>query len=57
MCKHKHCAAFKETLGVFDFPTLRGRKHAPTAGQIIAARKAAHANGHAPLALATRSNS
>jgi hypothetical protein len=52
LCKYKHCAAFKETLSVCDFPTLRGRKHAPTAGQIIAARKAAHANGHAPLALA-----
>ena len=30
----------------------RSRKHAPTADQIIAARKAAHARGHAPLALA-----
>ena len=52
LCKFKACAAFKETLSVCDFPTLRGRKHAPTADQIIAARKAAHAKGHAPLALA-----
>jgi hypothetical protein len=52
LCKFKACAAFKETLSVCDFPTLRGRKHAPTAGQIVAARKAAHASGHAPLALA-----
>jgi hypothetical protein len=52
LCKYKGCADFKVTLAACEFPTLRGRKHAPTADQIIAARKAAHARGHAPLALA-----
>jgi hypothetical protein len=52
ICKYKGCADFKAILRECDFPGTRRRMHAPTADQIIAARKAAHARGHAPLALA-----
>ena len=52
ICKYKGCADFKAILTECDFPGMRRRKHAPTADQIIAARKAAHARGDAPLALA-----
>lgn len=43
--------AFQDVLGELEFPRPRSRKHAPTAKQIIAARKAAHENGKPSRAL------
>ncbi len=46
------CLALRETLTVTDLPAPRPRTQAPTAAQIIAARKAAHELGKPSLALA-----
>jgi hypothetical protein len=40
------CAEFKSILEELEFPSLRPRPYAPTAEQVAAARKAAHAAGH-----------
>lgn len=48
VCRLDGCAAFNAILGELTFPALKPRVAAPTAGQIVAARKAAHADG-APL--------
>jgi hypothetical protein len=52
LCKYKGCADFKAILAECGFPGTRRRQYAPTSDQIIAVRKAAHAKGHSPLALA-----
>lgn len=48
ICRFVGCPEFKAILGELEFDTLKSRSHAPTADQITAARKAAHADG-APL--------
>jgi hypothetical protein len=48
VCRQHGCRDFKAILGELEFDTPDARTHAPTADQIIAARKAAHENG-APL--------
>ena len=51
-CRKAGCADLRDILRDIDFPTPRPRKEAPTAVEIVAARKAAHELGHAPAALA-----
>lgn len=51
-CRNPGCAEFKAVLSEIRFPALPSRTQAPTAGQIISARAAARAAGHAPAALA-----
>ncbi len=51
-CRNPGCAEFKAILSEMTFPSLPSRTQAPTATQIIAARAAAKAAGHAPAALA-----
>jgi hypothetical protein len=48
VCRKPGCGEFKAILGELEFDTPDARTHAPTADQIIAARKAAHEN-KAPL--------
>jgi hypothetical protein len=50
-CRNPGCADFKAILSEMRFPSLRSREQAPTATQIIAARAAAKAAGHASAAL------
>ena len=52
VCRAKGCPEFQAILGELEFDTLRGRTQAPTAAQIIAVRKAAHAAGSPLRALA-----
>jgi integrase len=51
-CRLPGCAELREILSGIDFPAPRPRKEAPSADQIVAARKAAHALGHPAAALA-----
>jgi integrase len=51
-CRKPGCADLRNILGDIRFPNPRPRKEAPTAAEIIAARKAAHDLGHSPAALA-----
>jgi integrase len=51
-CRKPGCADLRNILGDIRFPGPRPRKEAPTAAEIIAARKAAHDLGHSPAALA-----
>jgi integrase len=51
ICKYKGCSDFKTILSELEFPVPDAREHAPTAEQIIAARKAAHAAGRPRRAL------
>jgi hypothetical protein len=51
-CRKPGCADLRNILGDIRFPGPRPRKEAPTAVEIIAARKAAHDLGHSPAALA-----
>ena len=48
VCRLAGCVEFQQVLGELEFERPRSRSAAPTAEQIIAVRKAAHANG-APL--------
>lgn len=48
VCRAKGCIDFRAIMDELEFEMLEPRTQAPTAEQIIAARKAAHANG-APL--------
>jgi hypothetical protein len=50
-CRLPGCRAFQEVMGEIEFPSPRSRTFAPTAQQIEAARKAAHAAGHPRRAL------
>ena len=45
-CRKPGCADLRNILGDIRFPGPRPRKEAPTAAEIIAARKAAHEIGH-----------
>lgn len=45
VCRSPGCSAFKEILSEMHFDDVRPRSFAPTAAQIVAARKAAHAHG------------
>ena len=49
-CRKPGCKELRDILTDIDFPAPRPRKEAPTAAEIIAARQAAHALGHAPAA-------
>jgi integrase len=51
-CRQPGCAELRDIIGKIRFPGPRPRVEAPTAPEIIAARKAAHQLGHAPAALA-----
>lgn len=51
-CRKPGCADLRNILRDIEFPSPRPRKEAPTAAEIIAARKAAHEIGHSPAALA-----
>jgi hypothetical protein len=51
-CRKPGCADLRDILHDMRFPAPRPRIEAPTAAEIIAARKAAHELGHAPAALA-----
>jgi integrase len=51
-CRKPGCKELRDILADINFPAPRPRREAPTAAEIIAARKAAHALGHAPAALA-----
>jgi integrase len=51
-CRKPGCAELRDILGKIRFPGPRPRMEAPTAAEIVAARKAAHQLGHAPAALA-----
>ena len=51
-CRNPGCSELREILGEIRFAGPRPRTEAPTAAEIIAARKAAHELGHAPAALA-----
>jgi integrase len=51
-CRKPGCAELRDILGKIRFPGPRPRMEAPTAAEIIAARKAAHELGHGPAALA-----
>ena len=51
-CRKPGCAELRDILGKLRFAGPRPRMEAPTAAEIIAARKAAHELGHAPAALA-----
>lgn len=48
ICRSPGCKAFQDIVGELEFEALKSRSQAPTADQITAARKAAHADG-APL--------
>ena len=50
-CRLPGCKSFQEVMGEIEFPSPRSRTFAPTAQQIEAARKAAHAAGHPRRAL------
>ena len=50
-CRLPGCKPFQEVMGEIEFPSPRSRSFAPTAQQIEAARKAAHAAGHPRRAL------
>ena len=52
MCRHPHCRELGEIIRVMRFKSPPPRRSAPTAGQIVALRKAAHAEGHPGIALA-----
>jgi integrase len=51
-CRKPGCAELRDILGKVRFAGPRPRTEAPTAAEIIAARKAAHELGHAAAALA-----
>jgi integrase len=51
-CRKPGCAELRGILGNIRFVEPRPRMEAPTAAEIVAARKAAHDLGHAPAALA-----
>jgi hypothetical protein len=51
-CRKPGCAELRDILGDIRFAGPRPRTEAPTAAEIVAARKAAHDLGHAPAALA-----
>lgn len=51
-CRKPGCAELRNILRDIKFPSPRPRKEAPTAAEIIAARKAAHDIGHGAAALA-----
>ena len=51
-CRKPGCTELRDILGKIRFAGPRPRMEAPTASEIIAARKAAHELGHAPAALA-----
>ena len=51
-CRKPGCKELRDILADMDFPAPRPRKEAPTAAEIVAARKAAHDLGHGPAALA-----
>lgn len=51
-CRKPGCAELRNILRDMRFPAPVPRTEAPTAAEIIAARKAAHELGHAPAALA-----
>jgi hypothetical protein len=51
-CRKPGCAELREILARIHFQGPRPRMEAPTASEVIAARKAAHELGHAPAALA-----
>lgn len=51
VCGIGTCKLFKAMLGELEFPAPKRREFAPTAEQVIAARKAAHANGASRRAL------
>jgi len=51
-CRKPGCAELRGILGNIRFVAPRPRMEAPTAAEIVAARKAAHDLGHAPAALA-----
>ena len=51
-CRKPGCAELRNILCDMRFPTPRPRLEAPTAAEIVAARKAAHELGHGPAALA-----
>jgi integrase len=51
-CRRPGCAELREILAGIRFVGPRPRLEAPTASEIVAARKAAHETGHAPAALA-----
>jgi hypothetical protein len=44
-CRHPGCKAFQEVMEEIEFPSPKSRTFAPTAQEIEAARKAAHAAG------------
>jgi len=51
-CRKPGCADLRNILRDMRFAAPRPRKEAPTAAEIVAARKAAHEIGHPPAALA-----
>jgi integrase len=51
-CRKPGCKELRDILADIEFPSPRPRKEAPTAAEIIAARKAAHEFGHGAAALA-----
>jgi hypothetical protein len=51
-CRKPGCADLRDILRDMRFPALRPRIEAPTAAEIVAARKAAHDLGHSGAALA-----
>lgn len=51
-CRLPGCLAFKGILSEMEFPMPRPRQQAPSAADVIAARKSAHAIGHPSAALA-----
>jgi len=51
-CRKPGCTELRDILGKIRFAGPRPRIEAPTVSEIIAARKAAHELGHAPVALA-----
>jgi integrase len=51
-CRKPGCAELRDILSKMRFEGPRSRTEAPTAAEIVAARKAAHELGHAPAALA-----
>jgi hypothetical protein len=44
-CRHRGCAEFQAVIREIEFPSPKARTFAPTAEQIVEARKAAHAAG------------
>jgi hypothetical protein len=51
-CRKPGCAELRDIMGKLRFAGPRPREEAPTAADIVAARKAAHGLDHAPAALA-----